>query len=302
MHELFRQYAFEQMQETPDEHERLLRKLSDYFIDYIHAQQADYEQALAYFAESIRLCRATNNLVDESFALTLSVDAHVAVGDGNAALEAGRAGDQILTELGLVEHRKVRGNLLAEALRVNSQFDEAEKLHFIALQRAEEVGEESIVADTYRRLGRLAWARHDYHKAEEYLSQSIALSRKNDNKLTFVYSLCDLGLMLIDADVRREDEIRAYLQEALQLALELSLVPVAMDTFLGTGILNMGEGHVDSALELLSFVEQHSASTYAPEQKHAPNLPQLMTSFRQVRLMRCGSVLIRWIGRRWRND
>ncbi len=271
---------------------RLFKELDDVYrihrpylnLGVIANDRGNYEEARRYFAEGIRLSHASNSVVDKGFILAMSIEPHVALGDIDAALEAGYESIRIVRELGLVRLEKDRGNMLAEALRANGQLDEAEELHMIALQQAQDIGQENIIADTYRRLSRIAWARLDYVKAEEYLIESIALSRKNANNLWTAFSLRFLGLVLVEEDSNREEAASAHFHEALELALELKLASVAMDSFRGLGILLARGGQHERALEFLTFVEGHPASTDETKAKTTEHANALRESLPAARV------------------
>lgn len=89
-------------------------------------------------------------------------------------------------------------------------------------------------------------------------------------------TLCQLGQMLGALDKSRHAEARQYLQQALAVAAQHHLAPVALDACLGIGRLLAQAGETEQAVLLLTLVEQHEAATFETRQKARQNLPIFM--------------------------
>lgn len=74
--------------------------------------------------------------------------------------------------------------------------------------------------------------------------------------------LNSLAQTILATDETRGEEAQQYLQQSLDISAELNLTPLVMEIFVSIARLYAQQDKIVSALELLSLVEDHYASTY----------------------------------------
>jgi tetratricopeptide (TPR) repeat protein len=137
------------------------------------------------------------------------------------------------------------------------------------------VGHRRYVALALSNLGCLAYDRAEYYQAEQFQQEALAIWRELDHQPELASVLRYLGQIAAAAGEPRQPEASDYFRQALKLALEHRLAPVALDVFLGlAGLLATGE-QPPHAVELASLVEQHPASSHQTRAEARRQLAEL---------------------------
>jgi len=108
-------------------------------------------------------------------------------------------------------------------------------------------------------LGRVAFAQGQVAEAHQLHQESLALSRATGNKRAIAISLNELGL--VRHALRDYRASRQAFDEALTTALEIGMVPLALEVLVGLAALVAQAGAAERALELLALALAHPAGT-----------------------------------------
>jgi predicted ATPase/transcriptional regulator with XRE-family HTH domain len=108
-------------------------------------------------------------------------------------------------------------------------------------------------------LGRVAFAQGKLAEAHQLHQESLSLSRATGNKRAIAISLNQLGMVHHALGDYRA--ARQAFDEALTTALEIGMVPLALEVLVGLAALVAQAGAAERAIELLALGLQHPAGT-----------------------------------------
>ena len=113
-------------------------------------------------------------------------------------------------------------------------------------------------------------------QAEQFHRKSLALLNETEPEPALVAAtLRYLGQVMVAVGEYRYPEARDYFRQALKLAMEHQLAPIALDVCLGVAQLLIRTDEVERAVELLILVEQHEAGVFDARERARHNLIQL---------------------------
>ena len=180
-------------------------------------------------------------------------------------------------------------NGLGILFRLQGDLIQAEESHQTGLTIYQELGSKRGIPFTLSNLGCVVYEQGDFQQAEQHFLESLKVSQAFDNSGERASALRHLGhvasALSHDADARR------YYQQALEIVVRTGAAPVALDIFLGWALHLSCSGQPNAvdqqAVELLTLVQHHSATTYETRQKarqyfemHPPpakGAPELLT-------------------------
>ena len=166
-------------------------------------------------------------------------------------------------------------NYFGLAYHLQGDYEEAERLFYQSLEAAKVVGHRRYMALALSNLGCLAYDRAEYYQAEQFQQEALAIWRELDHQPELASVLRCLGQITGAAGEPCRPEASAYFRQALKLALEHRLAPVALDVFPGlAGLLAAGEPS-GRAVELAPLVEQHPVSSQQTRQEAWRQLAEL---------------------------
>jgi predicted ATPase/transcriptional regulator with XRE-family HTH domain len=179
------------------------------------------------------------------------------------------------------------------------EYAEAHHLLSESLAISREMNNTWAIAASLNALGTAAYAQGGYQEARQLLQEGLALSQALEDRYNMAVGLNGLGL--VSQALGQGDEAQGFFQEsitlwreigdqgslaqtlnnlgdnllalgdwsgarrcfmeALAIGRETQVIPVALDALLGLAILRLQEGATEPALELVSQVLQHPAST-----------------------------------------
>ncbi len=227
-------------------------------IGVIHKQRGDFMRAREILSQSLGIFRALGD-PQRTAALDNNLGAVLrALGD----LEAARAcyeenlsirrrlGDPRGAALALVN----LGNLLAQM----EQFEAAHQAYQESLAISGERDDPWGKSLCLHNLGDLARQGGEQSLALRHYQESLALRRRIQDRSGAAYSLAGLGHAC--AALRDWDAARACFREAAELAVELKLMPVALDALGGMAVLLSENGEEEQAAALAGFVLSQPAA------------------------------------------
>jgi tetratricopeptide (TPR) repeat protein len=117
-------------------------------------------------------------------------------------------------------------------------------------------------------LGCLAYAQGRLHQAEQLQRESLAYLQATEPDSSLVaLTLHFLGQVMLAFGENRRAEAREFLQQALALATERQLAPIALDVCVDVAQLLAHMGEIERAIELLVLVGRHEASTFETRER-----------------------------------
>lgn len=152
-------------------------------------------------------------------------------------------------------------------MRLQGDYEAAAQLFQDCLRAARAAGYQPDIADSLAQLGRLAHDRGDYPLAEQYLQESLTIWQQRDHEPELAAVLCRRGRLLIGLGEPHRQEARRILTQTLRLAIKHQLAPIALDVFVSAAELLIQEGQKQAALELLTLVVNHPATTFETKQR-----------------------------------
>jgi tetratricopeptide (TPR) repeat protein len=123
-------------------------------------------------------------------------------------------------------------------------------------------------------LGCLAYDRGELHEAERFQREAMAIFRQQGLEYLMADTLSHLGRVLVASGERRHAEARQHFRQALDLAREYEVAPIALDICVGAAQLLAHMGGLEHAVELLTLAEQHEASTFDTRERARHHLAE----------------------------
>lgn len=158
-------------------------------------------------------------------------------------------GDRTGIAMGL----KTLGNLAVEA----QNYDLARQYYENGLKICQEIGYQWGIAVFYNNLGDLAWSAGDYPIAKKLCEEGLVILRRIGHQWVIGGSLETLGN--VAEAMGQYAEAKAYFREALQLAMDIHAIPLALDVLIGMAKLMLRDNKKQNVLEILAFVLNHPA-------------------------------------------
>ncbi len=267
-------------------------------LGYVSISQGAYGQAHDYLERSLAIAREQDNLLCAGRALTgLGAEAnamgrfkearqfhaqalaiHQTLGDqhriavsytnlGSVSRALGEYdSSRRYYEMGLAIRRELKDlrgialtlNNLANVYGEQADYASARRLHEESLGLYREIGDVWGQALSLHNLGDASQLLNEPELARRYYLRSLETRRGIGDQRGITYTLMGLGQTEVVAGTL--SEAKCYFKEALELALELRLTPLVMETILRVGQILAREGRTDHAFRLGSFVAQQKAT------------------------------------------
>ncbi|GEM86510.1 ATP-binding protein [Meiothermus granaticius] len=225
MHELVRQFALEQLQQS-NEARTVYEKLLGYFRTL--ADQAEShlgsEQQLHWLARLDAEADNLHHVLDWGYAHNIPEAVLLTVSLGRYWEATGRWQGgafwvrQALAHLDQVPS-EVQARLFLKALGMAVGMDDhsaAQALAPKALERCKQAGIPEFVAEYHNLMGWLATNRQQFHKAQKHLQKSLELAQKSRCERVENHALLNLGNLALKQN--RLEEAGLYLERSLKLA------------------------------------------------------------------------------------
>ena len=139
------------------------------------------------------------------------------------------------------------------------RLDEAGQVLEESLEITRRLNDRWGIGNTLNYLGLLAFARGEYERAEYLLRESVALFDEDGDQILHASTLTDLGHILIERDAERE--ARRAFQQALQIAVRIQTIPIALSALVGIVTLYARQGMIERAFTLAAHSLGHPASS-----------------------------------------
>jgi tetratricopeptide (TPR) repeat protein len=237
------------------------------FLGTVTSVMGDYSEGRRLLYESLSLKQALEDQWGAAFCLRQLGLAAYYLGDYAEA-------HHLLTE-SLAISRKMKNtwaiaaslNALSTAAYAQGAYEEAQQLFQEALALSQSLEDRYNIAVGLNGLGLVTQALGQEMEAQHFFQESIALWREIGDQGSLAQTLNNLGDNLLALGDSSGAHHRFV--EALAIARETQVIPVALEALLGLAHLRLQEGAVEPALELVSQVLQHPASTQEAKNRAA---------------------------------
>jgi tetratricopeptide (TPR) repeat protein len=190
---------------------------------------------------------------------------------------------------------------IALAAYYRGDYTKAEQALQRSLEISQTIGNTWSIAASLSQMGLVAYYEGTYERAEQYLSESLELSRTLEDRYSIATALDGLGLVktaqgqfdeaqaLLQESTSLFNEIgehgslaqalthmgsallkegdqdvaRKYFVDAISIAREMQTLPVLLDALIGEAEIQVRQGAVESALEIVTAVSQNHSTSLA---------------------------------------
>jgi tetratricopeptide (TPR) repeat protein len=165
---------------------------------------------------------------------------------------------------------------IAKAFRLQGDYSRAEQLYLQTLAELTAMNHQLFIAFCLTELGCLAYDRGELPRAEQFHQEALAAWQQIEQDVGVAATLGHLGQVLAVSGEHRHAEARHYFRQALELATELQVAPIALEVCVGVAQLLAQTEEIEQAVELLALVEQHETSTFETKKKARQSLAELV--------------------------
>lgn len=219
---------------------------------YRHLNRSLYEESLVFLDRALAMEPTARPLMLLDDADRRLAEVHLAraqarfhLGQLASALESTRAAERLAQQ---VRDARLQSRVSAELgvqLRSSDTPEEAEPYLRLALERAEEAGDQSLLPTPMYQLGGLLWARGDLEGAERNWKQSLYIATRIGDERCQGYGYNGLAILAIcrgqSMEARKHFEQSAEVFERLGMLGPLTVTRVNLvELYLNTGILSRG--------------------------------------------------------------
>ena len=235
-----------------------------------------YVQAQHHIDLAVTISEQRDNVLGLGYALFSRGRLEIAQGKYRQAIQTLQQALSYFNKVGTVHASRSQIDL-GLAHHLQGEYDLAAQSYIQALDGLKAANSILDLTRCLNCLGCLAYDQGKLHQAEQFHRESLALLRGSEKKPALVAaSFQSLGQVMVAAGEHRHTEARNCLRQALALALEHLLAPIALDACLGVAQLLAQYGRKRTRRQLLALVEQHEASTFETRKKARHRLIELV--------------------------
>lgn len=139
------------------------------------------------------------------------------------------------------------------------RLDEAQQVLEEGLEITRRLNDRWGIGNSLNYLGLLAFARGEYERAESLLRESVTLFDEDGDQILHASTLTDLGHILIERGAERQ--ARNAFQQALQIAVRIQTIPIALSALVGIATLYAQQGRIERAFTLAAHSWVHPSSS-----------------------------------------
>jgi predicted ATPase/DNA-binding CsgD family transcriptional regulator len=151
-------------------------------------------------------------------------------------------------------------NEMGNAARASGAYEQARRDYQASYALRAEFGDPEGMAVSLTHLGAVALLQGKFETGEDLYRRSLGIYRDINDQGGLVTSLDGLGQALF---ARGQTQMAArHLQEALQLATNAHFITLRLSLLISIGQLLLQTDKLERGLEVLAFVQQHTATTY----------------------------------------
>jgi tetratricopeptide (TPR) repeat protein len=242
--------------DNPDE-ARMALSNTYAFLGTVTFVMGDFEEGDRLLHQGLMLKEELNDYWGLAFSLRqIGISAYTR-GDNVRASESLERSLSISQKIGNVWSIAASLNQLGVITFSQGLFEQARKYLSDALDLSYALEDRASIAAALDGLGLVGAAQGEYDDARDLLDKSIALWDEIGEQGSFAHSLNHLGSVW--KQIGNTQMARKHYLDALRVAVNAQITPVLLDSLIGEAEIQMLEGKVESALEILLAVSQSSS-------------------------------------------
>ena len=232
----------------------------------VNLELGRYAQAKAYIDEAVQIFEELENVLGLGYALDRRGRLTTRLGQYQQAIQALLQAQAYFSEVRTEQNVALVRMGLGLALRLQGDYLQSEELYQQALQTSTAHKNIYDRATSLFGLGCLAYDQGELQQAEAYQRQALTLYQQLEQVVPVADVCSHLGRVMVVSGTQRHAEARQHFQQALEIAIELQLAPIALHVCVGVAQLLAHEGKLEQAAELAALAEQHDATAFATKQ------------------------------------
>jgi len=256
-HEQAKQSLWECIAITRETGQRMIRAVALQGLGMACTALEDYAEARQRLRESLAILQALGHQWGIAMCLQYLGDVARAREEYAEAQQCYQESLRVRTDWGDRWGRAIALGRLGALERTIGAYEDAQQHYHESLAIFTMLSHRQGMATALGNLGRVAFAQGKVAEAYQLHQESLALSHATGNKRTIAISLNELGLVRHALGDYRA--ARQAFDEALTTALEIGMVPLALEVLVGLAALVAQEGAGERAIELLALALQHPA-------------------------------------------
>jgi predicted ATPase/DNA-binding SARP family transcriptional activator/Tfp pilus assembly protein PilF len=235
-----------------------------------------YVQAQPYIDQAVTINEKLDNILGLGYALFSRGRLEIPQGKYRQAITTLQQALTYFNKVGTI-HASRAQVYLGLAHHLQGDYDLAVQLYGQALEGLKVANSKLELTRCLNGLGCLAYDQGKLHQAEQFQRESLALLQETEPEPALVAAtLCYLGHVIVASGEHRQGEARDYFRQALELATEHQLAPLALDVCVGVARLRAQTGKREQAVELLALAARHEASTFETRERARQYLAELL--------------------------
>lgn len=234
-----------------------------------------YREAAQYVDQCITISEELDNTQGLGYAFWEAGDLTTALGDYAGAIQNYQQALAYFAEVRSALHVSFCRIWLGIAYRLRGDYRQAEQTSREALATFKAINDPVHMGYCLLNLGCLAFDQGDLSQAEQLQREALDLWQQIGYEARVADASRCLGQLMVAPGEPRYAEARQYFRQALELAMEHQLAPIALDVSVGVAQLLARAGDVERTVELLTLAEQHEASTFETKEKARQLLTKL---------------------------
>jgi predicted ATPase/DNA-binding SARP family transcriptional activator len=231
--------------------------------------QGDIAEAQTWFMQGLTIANKLGEQVQKLPTLMMFAETLANEGDTIRAEQTAWEMHQVAEAFGSFTSMAFSYLLLGYIAFLSEQLAQAHHYFQNALTIGEEIGNEFVRLNSRRWLGRTAYEQQRYAVAHQFFAEALGIARAVYRQVDVAIALTGLGF--VSCALGEYEVAQHQLQEAIVILEKIQAVPDLLHTFVGVSQLWLQLGNLESATQLLAFVQQHPAV-----------LPQTQSSARQL--------------------
>lgn len=214
-------------------------KVKGYAINVIgitYHTQTDYEQAVKYYKESLKIKEEIGDKMGMASSLSNIGVVYYEQGDYKNALNYLNQGLEIEKEIGDKEGIAGTYNNLGNLYTQQGDYAKAIEYHTKSMMIDDEIGYKHGMANSLNNIGLLYFDQKDFDKAVEYFEKSLAIEKEEGNQLGIAYSYDNIGLVY---------ETKGDMDKAIEYYYQSYEIEKSIDDKKGmsSALINLGNAH-----------------------------------------------------------
>jgi tetratricopeptide (TPR) repeat protein len=228
------------------------------YLGSINRNQGDFEQAQSFFLESLQTYQQLGDRWGVAQVLNNLGNMAGISGDYPAAKEFFE--ESLAVRQKLDDQAGIAGCLqnLSILAFLDEDYGKAKKLRQECLAICRKIGFTWGITSTLKHLGDVEKATGNFHEAAKHYQESLSISEQNNDPRSMAFTLNSLGgLALQQGEL---EQALDYYQRAFQTAMEIEVLPLAIDVLLGIATLFIEKEQYQQSLERILFALNHPST------------------------------------------